>query len=55
MENFEFVTQVVLHSLILGSTKLVSNNLQKHDVDLLKAAELLKNAPNEMINLRNNL
>lgn len=54
MENFEFVTQVVLHSLILGSTNLVSTNLQKHDVVLFKAAELLKNAQNELIDLRNN-
>lgn len=53
MENFEFVTQVVLHSLILGSTNLVSKNMQKHDIDLFKAAKLLKNAQNELIDLRN--
>lgn len=53
LENFDFVFQVVIHSIILESTNLVSQVLQKSDVDLSKATALLKNATNELSNFRN--
>uniref|UniRef100_A0ABD2X0A9 Zinc finger MYM-type protein 1-like n=1 Tax=Trichogramma kaykai TaxID=54128 RepID=A0ABD2X0A9_9HYME len=54
MNKFEFVTFIVMECKILEMTNMVSKELQKANVDLFYASELLKLSLDNLNELRNN-